>query len=369
MSSGPPAPIYRGLPRGTSPRPRDRGSGVIPLPRSRRRQLLRAAHRCRDALLHRRYLIVLHRAEGWSYLQIARALRCSTSTVAFVVRRFLEAEEAGLIDRREDNGRRKMHALVLIYLWKLLEKSPPDFGWRRPTWTRELLILTLKRNLKVRVSPPTMSRALHDLGARCGRPRPIVMCPWKKAARTRRLNAIRSLVAHASAAEPVLFGDEVDVHLNPKIGRDWMLPGQQREVVTPGKNEKRYVAGALDVRTDELHWVEGRSKRSTLFVALLRHLAARYPNARVIHFVVDNWGVHSSRQTEAALRSLGGRIQLHFLPPYCPNDNPIERVWQDLHANVTRNHRCRTMTELMRELRAWLRRRARSLAVPLRKAA
>ncbi|MCI0586159.1 MAG: hypothetical protein L0323_04885 [Planctomycetes bacterium] len=47
----------------------------------------------------------------------------------------------------------------------------------------------------------------------------------------------------------------------------------------------------------------------------------------------------------------------------------MERVWQDLHANVTRNHRCRTMAELMRELRVWLRRRARSLAVPLRKAA
>ncbi len=285
------------------------------------------------------------------------------------MRRFLEAEEAGLIDRREDNGRRKMHGLVLLYLWKLLEKSPPDFGWRRPTWTRELLILTLARNLHVRVSPATMSRALHDLGARRGRPRPIVMCPWKKAARTRRLNAIRTLVARASAEEPVLFGDEVDVHLNPKIGWDWMLPGQQREVLTPGKNEKRYVAGALDVRTDELAWVEDRRKTSTLFVALLRRLAERYPEARVIHLVVDNWGIHSSRQTQAALRSLGGRIELHFLPPYSPNENPIERVWQDLHANVTRNHRCRTMGELMRELRVWLRRRARSLAVPLRKAA
>ena len=51
----------------------------------------------------------------------------------------------------------------------------------------------------------------------------------------------------------MLYADEVDVHLNPKIGRDWMLPGQQRRIVTPGKNEKFYLAGALDVRTGKLH--------------------------------------------------------------------------------------------------------------------
>ena len=54
----------------------------------------------------------------------------------------------------------------------------------------------------------------------------------------------------------------------------------------------------------------------------------------------------------------GGRIRLHFLPPYCPNDNKIERVWQDyMSANVTRNHTCRSMTALMREVRYYLRKR------------
>ena len=43
----------------------------------------------------------------------------------------------------------------------------------------------------------------------------------------------------------------------------------------------------------------------------------------------------------------GERVQLHFLPPYCPDHNRIERLWKDLHDNVTRNHRCRTMDELL----------------------
>ena len=37
---------------------------------------------------------------------------------------------------------------------------------------------------------------------------------------------------------------------------------------------------------------------------------------------------------------------LHFLPPYCPQHNRIERVWKDLHANVTRNHTCKSIEEL-----------------------
>jgi transposase len=54
--------------------------------------------------------------------------------------------------------------------------------------------------------------------------------------------------------------------------------------------------------------------------------------------------VHLTRDTLVALR---GRIVLHFLPPYCPDANRIERVWQDFHANVTRNHRCKTIEHLL----------------------
>ena len=45
---------------------------------------------------------------------------------------------------------------------------------------------------------------------------------------------------------------------------------------------------------------------------------------------------------------------LHFLPPYCPDHNRIERLWQDLHANVTRNHRCVSMDELLLRVRSFL---------------
>ena len=60
-----------------------------------------------------------------------------------------------------------------------------------------------------------------------------------------------------------------------------------------------------------------------------------------------------------ALAHFASRVRLHFLPPYCPDYNRIERVWQDLHSHVTRNHQCSGMTTLMGEVRYYLRKRNR----------
>src|SRR5207248_684623 len=231
-----------------------------------------------------------------------------------------------------------------------------------PTWTRELLVETLARQTGVRVHVATMSRALALIHARRGRPRPTARCPWSQAAKRRRLGAIRRLLAALPRRHVAVYEDEVDIPLNPKVGPDWMVRGQQKEVVTPGQDVKRYLAGALDVRTGLLTWVEGERKTSAPFIALLGRLRACYPRAAVIHVVLDNYRIHDSKITQAALRGFGGRIRLHFLPPYCPKDDKAERVWEDLHANVTRNHTCPDMEKLMAAVREYLWRRNRILA-------
>ena len=74
-------------------------------------------------------------------------------------------------------------------------------------------------------------------------------CPWPKWRRNRRLRAVQRLIATLPPDEVDVSADEARIRLNPKIGPDWMLEGQQKEVVTPGENAKPYVAGAMDVRT------------------------------------------------------------------------------------------------------------------------
>jgi transposase len=157
---------------------------------------------------------------------------------------------------------------------------------------------------------------------------------------------------------------------NSKIGPDYMLPGQQKKVLTPGKNVKHYVAGAMDVRTGRVIWVDSNRKRSALFIELLKKLDRLYVDKKVIHIILDNYIIHSSKITQKAVMKFKGRIVLHFLPPYCPDDNKIERcVWRDLHANVTRNHTCRDMDELMREVRRYLAKMNRSTAAKRRREA
>lgn len=330
-----------------------------PLRRSVKDRLLKHLRRCRHAGLRLRYLIVINLANGRGAYEAAAVLGVHNSTVYRVARRFRERGEWGLLDGREDNGTAKLDERYLATLYEVVRSSPRAHGWRRPSWTRELLVETLAREAGVRIHVATMSRALALIHARRGRPRPTVRCPWSAAAKARTLGAIRRLLAALPRRQAAVYEDEVDIHLNPKVGLDWMVRGQQKQVVTPGTNVKRYLAGAWDVRTGLVTWVEADRKASALFIALLDQLRAHYPQAEVIHVILDNYRIHDSKITQAALAGHGRRIRLHFLPPYCPQENAIERVWQDLHANVTRNHVCRTIEALMLDVREYLWRRNR----------
>jgi transposase len=346
-------------------------ASILPQMRvSVKQKLCRHLRQCRDARTRVRYLIIINLANGRGAYETANVLRIHNTTVYQVAKRFRQRGEWGLLDGREDNGDSKLDERYLSRLYEVVRARPPRFGWRRPTWTREMLVETMRRETGVRIHVATMSRALALVKARRGRPRPSVRCPWAPAWKTRRLNEIHRLLANLPRNHVAFYEDEVDIHLNPKIGLDWMVRGQQKEVVTPGQNVKRYLAGALDARTGRLHWVEGERKTSALFIALLQKLLASYPKGYVIHVVLDNFRIHDSKLVHAALASFGGRVQLHFLPPYCPDHNRIERVWQDLHANVTRNHCCPNIEVLMAETRYYLGRRNKQSAARIhRKAA
>lgn len=325
------------------------------LDRAEKRRLIRRGRKTRDPQTALRFLMIVKLADGLSRQQVARDLHCAPATVVRVWRRYALGGEEALLDQRAGNGEAKVDARFRAELWQVLLKVPTDFGWQRPTWTRELLALEMKKRGFPRVAVCTMGRALCAIGARLTAPKPIVLCPWDRKRRERVLASLRHLADSGTAAEPVFFEDEMDVHLNPKIGRDWMVPGHRRRVVTPGKNKKHFVAGALNAATRKLTWVEAPTKSSDLFCKLVWKLAGEYRRARRIHLIVDNYIIHSSKKTQRFLEQFGGRVVLHFLPPYCPDENRIERVWLDLHANVTRNHRCKSIEDLMAHVVAFMR--------------
>jgi transposase len=337
---------------------------VVRLTRSVKRQLRRMRRKTRDKGLAMRCQIVLLAAQDRARAAIAEAVGCGISWVYQVLARFRLTSVAGLRDRRTDNGELKLDEAFLAQLKKLVDGSPQDYGYPRPTWTQELLVKVMAKKRGVKVHPGTLSRGLKKIGSRLGRPRPTVGCPWSKRAKQARLRALERLVESLLPGEAAVYLDEVDIHLNPKIGPDWMNKGTQKTVLTPGNNVKRYLCGALDATSGRITWVSGERKNSQLFIETLHELARVYAGRRRIHVILDNFRIHSSKAAQAAVASFGGKIVLHFLPPYCPQGNRIEREWLNLHAEVTRNHRCGDMDELMEAVRAWLVRRNRRLALP-----
>ena len=326
---------------------------VMSLSRSLRRRIQKLDRKTRDADLRVRCRVLLKVDQGMSRNVAAREVGCVPSTAWCIVRRFQLWGEASLFDGRCENGDHKVDEDIQAGIWRILVGTPRDYDFERSTWTLELLRLVVARQLSVWLSVGHLWKVLRRMKARVGRPRPVVACPWKAAARKRRIAELHRLEESLPGREVLVYLDEVDIHLNPKIGRDWMLPGFQRIVVTPGKNEKRYIAGAYDPRRQKLTYVEGDRKASWLFLNLLEALLAVYQWASRIHVILDNYVIHKSGIVQIVLRRMG-KIRLHFLPPYCPNENKIEREWLDLHATVTRNHQHRTMAKLMEAVRTYL---------------
>lgn len=346
--------------------PAMRTSGIVLHPQTRAR-LQRQSKRCKDADTRIRYRIVLLSDQRVSGKKIAHALGCSTSTVSRTLSRWRMYGEAGLIDRREDNGQVLAGELYVRVVAWILRSTPREFFHSRPTWTKRLLIDTAKTYTGVTVSSTTMGRVLKRLKARRGRPKPDAPCPWGETDRKKRIAMIHGLIDTLPAEQACVWEDEADIDLNPRIGFDWMLSGTQRRVMTPGKNVKRYIAGAMDAKTDRVVWTKAGRKNSRLFIDLLKKLQIEYADKQVIHVILDNFVIHSSRQTKLWLEQFGGKFRLHFLPPYCPDDNRIERkLWREMHANVTVNHRCRSIEELMREAVNYLMRHNRRARIEVR---
>ena len=133
-------------------------------------KLCKHLRRCRDANVRVRYLILINLLNHRSAYQTADVLGVHNTTVYRVVRRFRERGECALGDAREDNGETKLDEHSLEVLHRVVRGTLQQYGWRRPTWTRELLVETLVRQTGVRIHVATMSRALALLQARRGLP-------------------------------------------------------------------------------------------------------------------------------------------------------------------------------------------------------
>src|SRR5919198_1429124 len=232
------------------------------------------------------------------------------------------------------------------YLLALLKATPRAYGWCRTRWSCTTLALTLQAKRGVTVSAETLRRWVHEVG-----------WVWKRAKlvakdddpqRVERLARIRFVYEQLRLWERLVFADELDIHLLPKVGAAWMPRGSQEEVMTPGQNEKHYLAGALNLATGKILHCLGPRKNNALFRDLLALLDRTYPErwVRCIYVVVDNYRIHKAKAVEQWL-AIHPRFVLLWLPTYCPRANPIERAFGAVHDKCTRNHKRKRLRDLV----------------------
>lgn len=329
--------------------------GTIAPGRKERKELLAIYRRHPDPAVRLRAQIILLLADGHSWSLIVSVLYCSTRTIARWQKRYFEGGIEALVDERR--GRRPVFAewlMTTVVRW-VTQKTPRDFGFLRSRWCCGVVVALLAEMFQVRVSRETVRRWLHQEKLVYRRPRPVLKLEDPE--RSGKLRKLRSLLANLPPDEIAVFEDEVDVNLNPKIGAMGMPRGEQATVETPGNNEKRYLAGSLNWRTGDVILTEGlpgEGRSSLLFVRHLEELRCTLRRYRVIHVICDNAKFHDGHRVQAYLAAHGDRIVMHFLPKYAPETNPIERIWWHLHEEITRNHRCESMDELLDLVFDWL---------------
>lgn len=320
---------------------------ITAIPDEERRLMRKEAQLTCDKNHARRLIAMLLLHQGMTVTDVARILCAARSSVGRWINWFTLYGVEGLKSLRPGCAQRWPVTDILQVLPLLVQRSPQDFGWLRSRWSTELLARIVNRLFNVVLHPSTLHRYLKKAG--------IV---WRRAAPTLKIkdphydekrHAIRQALAQEQVEHPVLYQDEVDIDLNPKIGADWMPKGQQKRITTPGQNQKHYLAGALHSGTGKIHYVSGSSKSSDLFINLLGALRRTYRRAKTITLVLDNYIIHKSRKVERWLEK-NTKFRLLFLPTYSPWLNPIERLWLSLHETITRNHQCRYMWQLLQQI-------------------
>lgn len=313
---------------------------VLEIPVAEQEALLRELRQARYGHLLAIHILLL-RAAGKNPTEIADFLFCSCSSVYRSEKAYL----AGKLDwQRSDQSSPGLSRWQKM-LRSLIKLSPRVLGWRRVRWSCATLALTLAVLTQIEVSRQTVRLELKAAGY-----------VWKRAKlkgrdddpeRAKRLARIRLLVENQRPDELILFADELDIDLLPKVGYQWMLKGTQLEVWPPGKNQKRYLAAALDPKTGQIYYVLGPKKNNALFRKLLDHLEKTFGKRyRKIYVVCDNYKIHKAKAVNHWLEE-HSRFELVWLPSYCPKANPIERVFGDIHDKCTRNHTRRRLRTLI----------------------
>jgi transposase len=135
--------------------------------------------------------------------------------------------------------------------------------------------------------------------------------------------------------EPIYFADSVHPQHQTRLAYGWIFKGDTKYVPTNGKQKRLNIIGGINLSGHKIEYTLADTINFKSIKNFLRHLRLKNKGTTKLHVIWDNAGYHKHQEVQSFAKKLN--IKLHYLPPYSPNLNPIERLWKVMHEYVTYN--------------------------------
>ncbi len=238
------------------------------------------------------------------------------------------------LDAKKRGGRKpKLDAKAMQWVYGAVTLGDPrQHKFAFALWSSKIIGDVIRRKFGVRLSKASVCRLMQQLGITSQRPLwrayqrdPIAAERWIR----EEFPAIQAEARKAGA--DIWFGDEAGVRSDAHSGRTWAPRGKTPIVTTTGARFGLNVISAVN-RRGELRFmcVEGKVN-ADVFIEFLKRLLKGA--TRPVFLVVDGHPTHKAAKTLRHVEATGGMLRLFHLPPYSPDLNPDELVWNDLKNN------------------------------------
>jgi transposase len=279
------------------------------------RDNLRSQHRQeKNRRVGDRIKAILLSDKGWSYRRIAEALLLDEQTVSRHVEEYRDSKK---LTTESGGSESRLNEIQTSLLTAHLE---------RVTYLRVCEICAYVRTAYgVSYSFKGMTSWMHNHGFSYKKPKGT---PAKANLEEQEafIREYEDLMNFTFEDEPILFGDGVHPTMSTKITYGWIKTGTDKLIATTASRTRLNIMGSLNLETMEVIAGEHKTLNSDAMKAHFQKLRQHYPQASKIHLILDNGSYNKSFETKEAAKEYD--IVLHYLPPYSPNLNPIERLWK-----------------------------------------
>lgn len=216
----------------------------------------------------------------------------------------------------------------------IVGKDPRQYGFDFGLWTRSIVAEMILSKFGVTLTLPAVGRLLASLEITPQKPLrraykrdPEAVENWKK----NQYQALRQRAKKEGAT--IFFLDEAGFSSEPTLGRTYGLKGKTPVVQTTGQRQKVSAISAVSANGSFWSNVYTGMFNATRFIEFLKDF--RRGGRGKVFLVVDGHPSHKAKSVAEYVRSCEGQLEIHFLPPYAPDLNPDEFVWQYAKTNGT----------------------------------